>query len=188
VTEVSPEPTPSIDPSSGYSVSQPAETAESGYVGEPRLGSTTAGYDTGTTGYDTGTSSGPTPAPGTDYDAEATTTPSTGYDAEATTTPSTGYDAEATTEPTSGSGYDAGAGADVSTGYDAGVTAESATVASSEPASSGAAEQPAAASSAAPAGWYADPSGRYELRYWDGSQWTEHVSRAGQQYTDPPVA
>jgi hypothetical protein len=48
----------------------------------------------------------------------------------------------------------------------------------------------AAASSAAsaPAGWYADPSSRYELRYWDGSQWTEHVSRAGQQFTDPPVA
>jgi hypothetical protein len=41
---------------------------------------------------------------------------------------------------------------------------------------------------AAPAGWYADPSGRFELRYWDGGQWTEHVSRAGQQYTDPPVA
>jgi hypothetical protein len=41
---------------------------------------------------------------------------------------------------------------------------------------------------AVPAGWYADPAGRYELRYWDGSQWTEHVSRAGQQYTDPPVA
>ncbi len=41
---------------------------------------------------------------------------------------------------------------------------------------------------AAPAGWYADPSSRFELRYWDGSQWTEHVSRAGQQYTDPPVA
>ena len=39
-----------------------------------------------------------------------------------------------------------------------------------------------------PAGWYADPAGRYELRYWDGSAWTEHVSRAGQQYTDPPVA
>lgn len=41
---------------------------------------------------------------------------------------------------------------------------------------------------AAPAGWYADPAGRFELRYWDGTQWTEHVSRAGQQYTDPPVA
>ena len=41
---------------------------------------------------------------------------------------------------------------------------------------------------AAPAGWYADPSSRFELRYWDGGQWTEHVSRAGQQYTDPPVA
>ena len=39
-----------------------------------------------------------------------------------------------------------------------------------------------------PAGWYADPAGRFELRYWDGSTWTEHVSRAGQQYTDPPVA
>ena len=46
----------------------------------------------------------------------------------------------------------------------------------------------AATESSVPAGWYADPSGRYELRYWDGSAWTEHVSRAGQQFTDPPVA
>jgi len=45
-----------------------------------------------------------------------------------------------------------------------------------------------AAEPAVPAGWYADPSGRYELRYWDGAAWTEHVSRAGQQFTDPPVA
>lgn len=50
------------------------------------------------------------------------------------------------------------------------------------------AEEPAAAESAVPAGWYADPSGRFELRYWDGAAWTEHVSRAGQQETDPPVA
>lgn len=51
-------------------------------------------------------------------------------------------------------------------------------------------EQAAAAApeSTVPAGWYADPSGRYELRYWDGTAWTEHVSRAGQQFTDPPVA
>ena len=41
---------------------------------------------------------------------------------------------------------------------------------------------------AVPAGWYADPAGRFELRYWDGSTWTEHVSRSGQQFTDPPVA
>ncbi len=46
----------------------------------------------------------------------------------------------------------------------------------------------AAATPAVPAGWYADPAGRFELRYWDGATWTEHVSRAGQQYTDPPVA
>jgi hypothetical protein len=39
-----------------------------------------------------------------------------------------------------------------------------------------------------PAGWYADPARRFELRYWDGGAWTEHVSRNGQQYTDPPVA
>ena len=25
-------------------------------------------------------------------------------------------------------------------------------------------------------------------RYWDATQWTEHVSRAGTQFTDPPVA
>ncbi len=41
---------------------------------------------------------------------------------------------------------------------------------------------------AVPAGWYADPSGRFELRYWNGTEWTEHVARAGQQFTDPPVA
>jgi hypothetical protein len=51
-----------------------------------------------------------------------------------------------------------------------------------------AAAQQTAAESTVPAGWYADPSGRFELRYWDGAAWTEHVSRAGQQYTDPPVA
>jgi hypothetical protein len=54
-----------------------------------------------------------------------------------------------------------------------------------------AAAAPAAAAPptpAVPAGWYADPAGRFELRYWDGSTWTEHVSRTGQQFTDPPVA
>ncbi|MEY2445519.1 MAG: hypothetical protein QOE00_2099 [Ilumatobacteraceae bacterium] len=45
-----------------------------------------------------------------------------------------------------------------------------------------------ASAPAVPAGWYADPAGRFELRYWDGGTWTEHVSRAGQQFTDPPVA
>ena len=52
---------------------------------------------------------------------------------------------------------------------------------------SSSATQPAP-SSAAPAAWYADPSGRFELRYWDGKEWTEHVARSGQQFTDPPVA
>ena len=39
-----------------------------------------------------------------------------------------------------------------------------------------------------PAGWYADPSSRFELRYWNSTEWTEHVARSGQQFTDPPVA
>ena len=55
------------------------------------------------------------------------------------------------------------------------------------PRATAAAPDPAPAP-AVPAGWYADPAGRFELRYWDGSTWTEHVSRAGQQFTDPPVA
>ncbi|HEY9556979.1 MAG TPA: DUF2510 domain-containing protein, partial [Acidimicrobiales bacterium] len=35
-----------------------------------------------------------------------------------------------------------------------------------------------------PAGWQADPTGRHEHRYWDGSQWTEHVSNGGVASTD----
>jgi len=46
----------------------------------------------------------------------------------------------------------------------------------------------AAPSAPVPAGWYADPSARFELRYWNGTEWTEHVARSGQQFTDPPVA
>jgi uncharacterized protein YxjI len=38
-----------------------------------------------------------------------------------------------------------------------------------------------------PANWYPDPLGRHELRYWDGSQWTEHVSSHGRQSVDPPT-
>jgi uncharacterized protein YxjI len=38
-----------------------------------------------------------------------------------------------------------------------------------------------------PAGWYADPFGRHEARYYDGSVWTEHVASHGRPSTDPPV-
>lgn len=36
-----------------------------------------------------------------------------------------------------------------------------------------------------PANWYADPTSRHELRYWDGSVWTNHVSDKGVTGTDP---
>jgi len=38
---------------------------------------------------------------------------------------------------------------------------------------------------AAASGWYADPAGRHEQRYWDGSKWTEHVADAGVTGADP---
>jgi uncharacterized protein (AIM24 family) len=37
----------------------------------------------------------------------------------------------------------------------------------------------------AAANWHPDPTGRHELRYWDGTQWTEHVSDRGAVATDP---
>jgi hypothetical protein len=42
-----------------------------------------------------------------------------------------------------------------------------------------------AGTSGQPAGWYPDPSGRNDHRYWDGSAWTDQVSRAGVQAVDP---
>jgi hypothetical protein len=39
--------------------------------------------------------------------------------------------------------------------------------------------------SVTPAGWYSDPAGRFDHRYWDGAKWTEHVSRAGAASVDP---
>ncbi|MFT3852597.1 MAG: DUF2510 domain-containing protein [Ilumatobacteraceae bacterium] len=35
-----------------------------------------------------------------------------------------------------------------------------------------------------PAGWYADPWGRHQQRYHDGTRWTEHVVDDGQQLVD----
>jgi hypothetical protein len=36
----------------------------------------------------------------------------------------------------------------------------------------------------APVGWYPDPSGRHQNRYWDGKQWTDRVSEGGLYGTD----
>ena len=34
--------------------------------------------------------------------------------------------------------------------------------------------------------WYPDPYGRHEMRYYDGTRWTEHVASHGKQSVDPP--
>ncbi|HEY3673209.1 MAG TPA: RDD family protein [Acidimicrobiia bacterium] len=39
-----------------------------------------------------------------------------------------------------------------------------------------------------PARWAPDPLGRHQYRYWDGTQWTDHVSDDGQVGTDAPIA
>jgi hypothetical protein len=48
-----------------------------------------------------------------------------------------------------------------------------------------------AGGSAGPAGpeprWYADPSHRHELRWWNGSTWTDQVLDGGVPSADPPV-
>jgi hypothetical protein len=42
---------------------------------------------------------------------------------------------------------------------------------------------------AAPAAqWFADPSGRHQHRWWDGSTWTEHVADNGVASVDAPLA
>jgi hypothetical protein len=37
------------------------------------------------------------------------------------------------------------------------------------------------------AGWYADPTGRFDHRYWNGSAWTLHASQNGQTVLDPMI-
>jgi uncharacterized protein YxjI len=37
-----------------------------------------------------------------------------------------------------------------------------------------------------PPGWYPDPYGRHETRWWDGTRWTEHAASHGRQVVDPP--
>lgn len=39
----------------------------------------------------------------------------------------------------------------------------------------------------AAAGWFPDPFGRHQHRWWNGFNWTEHVASAGHQTIDPPV-
>lgn len=34
-------------------------------------------------------------------------------------------------------------------------------------------------------GFFDDPLGRHELRYWDGSRWTEYVKERGERFIDP---
>jgi hypothetical protein len=45
--------------------------------------------------------------------------------------------------------------------------------------------QAVGAGGAQAAGWFPDPSGRHQQRYWDGTAWSAHVSDGGTTGTDP---
>jgi hypothetical protein len=36
-----------------------------------------------------------------------------------------------------------------------------------------------------PSGWYADPTHRFDHRYWNGQSWTDHASSKGEALVDP---
>jgi putative membrane protein len=44
---------------------------------------------------------------------------------------------------------------------------------------------PPSADDAVPSGWYPDPAGRHERRYWHEGRWTEHVANGGRRSADP---
>ena len=137
-------------------------------------------------------------------EASAATTGASGWEAGSTTgQAATAAAAGAASTPTEPSGWGSAPAGSSTSGWGSSSSDQSGSSwgASSTPAagstawggSNQAGATPTAPASApstpsVPAGWYSDPAGRFELRYWDGSAWTEHVSRAGQQYTDPPVA
>lgn len=56
---------------------------------------------------------------------------------------------------------------------------------SSGPEPSAAPAAPPPPPGAKPSGWYTDPTGRTDQRYFDGSNWTSNVMRSGEQGTDP---
>jgi len=46
---------------------------------------------------------------------------------------------------------------------------------------------PSGAGGDAPSGWYPDPAGRHEQRYWHDGRWTEHVADGGRRSADAPT-
>lgn len=52
---------------------------------------------------------------------------------------------------------------------------------------SGGQSAPATGAQSTPPGWYRDPSGRHEKRFWDGSEWSENVSDRGIKGVDVSV-
>jgi hypothetical protein len=157
----------------------------------PSMPDTSSGVDSGTSTPDWPESEVADAPPATEPESprfdSGTSTHSLADDVAALASQIEDEEAPATSEP-AGWGISSDAGTAEPTlpgsGAPAGETVAPAEHTAAEPAQ----ETEQTTSAAAPPGWYADPSGRFELRYWDGGQWTEHVSRAGQQYTDPPVA
>jgi hypothetical protein len=50
------------------------------------------------------------------------------------------------------------------------------------------AERAGGSAAGPPSGWYPDPAGRHELRYWHDGRWSEQVSDGGRRHADRPEA
>jgi putative membrane protein len=50
------------------------------------------------------------------------------------------------------------------------------------------AERAGGSAAGPPSGWYPDPAGRHELRYWHDGRWSEQVSDGGRRQADRPEA
>ena len=67
---------------------------------------------------------------------------------------------------------------------EADVLVDALTVLSREARRRGPAPPPRHAPDTVPSGWYPDPSGRHEQRYWHDGRWTAHVGDGGRRTTE----
>jgi len=103
--------------------------------------------------------------------------------------PAAGYGPTPGYGPGPGPGYGAGRSPGHGTGQawgspGAGMPGPAGVPGTTSPATASPMSAPAGPGTVAPS-WHPDPTGRHQHRYWDGEQWTHHVSNNGDASLDP---